>query len=874
MRAELATYIEQVTQHLPAGNTFACLQALKHLLERLDPRLHVSAHFEQAGMPDLILYQGSIATGYVFIGDNPGGTAADILPNVLQTDYLAFHHRQKTARLGTLTNDGVTPQPHADSVDELLAAFTSASIEAVHVADKLAQQLGQLAAFLRDGLIACLDVNAPAGNLAAQSKVWQQATCWTTDQLATEYAQAIVFSLISAWLRHDGPARQGVFTLRDVSWDLPPTNPFMRDLLRSIEDDRLTWRIEALAAVLALADIAAIRREIGRRGRAKDPLGPLYHTFMRHFAPDLPVSQTAEALAIYLAEGTHYLLRKRFKYTFGLADDEVRIVDPATADGNALFFAIQRIITVLRRSEQLDGAWDTYAAEGLLPRLYGFNASLAAYALTHLKIDLQLDTIGYHFDNDQRLQVYLAGNTIEIPQDSPARFIRDEMQHVLPESTHLVAVLSAAAEGEFHLPLVRHVIEAARGGVAALALPADFADAPRHAPLRDEVLHFYSDLYFLQLPEMTVGLFARRVDWQRGAIGRVRYAAAPEVEWLATHTITSTPWLEIQPQEPAYRLIPTVNHPLQPVKMADVSWQLEEIMPGYTTGFSPDHMSMVASDHSLPILYRPFDLRHIAAPTSVSSLRHMLHGDNLLLCINGSTAFCASVIPHENVLGSATRIFPLYVYPETTRPVTDSPVASGMSGQQPNFDPQFILHLANRLDLFFLPGGRGDLDETFGPEDVFNVLYALLNSSNGDPKNLRFPKETRQFRYLARRGRDLARYHRLHRPHNWSFITGFHGSGHNRVQPGYPRYIELAGEPGGRIYINKDKFFAGIERRLWRAHAGGVQVLYDWLTARTGYLLGWKDLLYYQQMVVALSRSANTLDKINKRLLVTRVDSQ
>jgi hypothetical protein len=106
----------------------------------------------------------------------------------------------------------------------------------------------------------------------------------------------------------------------------------------------------------------------------------------------------------------------------------------------------------------------------------------------------------------------------------------------------------------------------------------------------------------------------------------------------------------------------------------------------------------------------------------------------------------------------------------------------------------------------------------------------------------------------------------LHRPHNWSLITGYHGNGSNRLETGYPRYIELAGEAGGRAYINKDKFFTGIDRHLWKIQIGEIQVLYRWLANREGHVLGWADILHFQRMVVALTRSAITLDKINKRL--------
>ena len=50
------------------------------------------------------------------------------------------------------------------------------------------------------------------------------------------------------------------------------------------------------------------------------------------------------------------------------------------------------------------------------------------------------------------------------------------------------------------------------------------------------------------------------------------------------------------------------------------------------------------------------------------------------------------------------------------------------SAREPNLGREFIKAASSALGLDFTPDGTGDLDTTFGPEDVFHYLYAVLHS--------------------------------------------------------------------------------------------------------------------------------------------------
>ena len=49
-------------------------------------------------------------------------------------------------------------------------------------------------------------------------------------------------------------------------------------------------------------------------------------------------------------------------------------------------------------------------------------------------------------------------------------------------------------------------------------------------------------------------------------------------------------------------------------------------------------------------------------------------------------------------------------------------------GRHPNFSPSFITAISSKLNMQFIQDGKGDLQQTFGPEDIFNYMYAVFHS--------------------------------------------------------------------------------------------------------------------------------------------------
>ena len=114
------------------------------------------------------------------------------------------------------------------------------------------------------------------------------------------------------------------------------------------------------------------------------------------------------------------------------------MLDPACGTGTFLYAVVDHIREAFRQQGNA-GMWSGFVREHLLPRLFGFELLMGAYAVAHFKLGMQLaaqdlpsqdrDTWAYDFAGDDRLGVYLTNTLEEAVQRSDmlmARFISDE----------------------------------------------------------------------------------------------------------------------------------------------------------------------------------------------------------------------------------------------------------------------------------------------------------------------------------------------------------------------------------------------------------------------------------------------------------------
>lgn len=279
--------------------------------------------------------------------------------------------------------------------------------------------------------------------------------------------------------------------------------------------------------------------------------------------------------------------------------------------------------------------------------------------------------------------------------------------------------------------------------------------------------------------------------------------------------------------------------------------------------------------------YRPFDERLIFYHNSLvwrtvkQVMVHMIANDNLGLITSRLTK--GETFKHAQVTSNIIEVicmspktsnngflFPLYLYPQN-----DNLLDTSEQRRRANFSTQLIHKLSDTLGLSFLPDGTGDLVETFGPEDVFHYVYAILHCSTyrkryADFLKRDFPRlpltsDRDLFFELTQWGEELVSLHLMRSPYLDNPFTTFPQSGSNVMEK--VRYV--AEEK--RVYINKEKqHFDNVPEETWNFRVGGYQVLDKWLKDRKGRVLSSEDVGHYRRVVATLHETRQIMEEIDE----------
>ncbi len=473
-------YLLGIRGNLDAGNATEHTHrpALKMLLESLD--VNIEAVNEprriECGAPDFVVTKKSTdhpTIGYIEAKDigrdlsviehdsnrrAPNTTDGQqlrryrqSLSNLILTDYVEFRRYAdgelvQTARLAVDTVAGLTfDSKGAQALLELLAAFFLQAPEPVASAEELAVRMARITHMIRDVVEQGFNQNRASQNLRGLYRELERTLIpgLKTDAFADMFAQTLAYGLFAARVDYLGPSP---FRWQDAAHHIPRTNRFIRPLFNlvtgpDLNDEPFVSFVDDLAQLLGIAEMEAVLADFGRHGVRQDPIMNFYETFLAAYDPTererRGVYYTPEPVISYIVRSADYLLRERFDCTDGLADyrkaryadsqgdvkesHRVLVLDPACGTGSFLYAVIRHIREQYQTSGQA-GLWTSYVKEHLLPRLFGFELLVAAYAMAHLKLGMQLAALdlpeasrmtwAYPFSADERLGVYLT-NALE-----------------------------------------------------------------------------------------------------------------------------------------------------------------------------------------------------------------------------------------------------------------------------------------------------------------------------------------------------------------------------------------------------------------------------------------------------------------------------
>ena len=297
----------------------------------------------------------------------------------------------------------------------------------------------------------------------------------------------------------------------------------------------------------------------------------------------------------------------------------------------------------------------------------------------------------------------------------------------------------------------------------------------------------------------------------------------------------------------------------------------------------------------VPILYRPFDVRftvydrYVAVHRRERVSRHFLAHRNIGLSIPRACeikrgwehAFCTRLlIQHHSVsLKEVNYLFPLWLvgeWPDTeTRANIDPAVAAGVTGLA---GLAYRDRPAARRTSW---DGHGDLRADYGPQDLFDWIYAVLHSESyrtryaeflkSDFARVPLPQSRGLFRTMAKHGRELGELHLLESSKRSKFTSNYAG-------PKNPE-VGRIGWSDGTVWLDAGKTnarkghratesgtigFQSVPEEVWDFHIGGYQVCHKWLKDRRRRTLSAKDIAHYQKIVFALNETIRIMAEIDE----------
>lgn len=215
-------------------------------------------------------------------------------------------------------------------------------------------------------------------------------------------------------------------------------------------------------------------------------------------------------------------------------------------------------------------------------------------------------------------------------------------------------------------------------------------------------------------------------------------------------------------------------------------------------------------------------------------------------------------------------IFPLYVYETDELPLLEPAPTSAPGGRSPNLDEKFTQEFAQKLNLEFIADGKGDQTQTFGPEDIFNYIYAVFHSPTYRKRYAEFLKidfprvpltsQTQLFWQLAKLGDELVQIHLMKT--QLDEIVGFPIEGDNLIEK--ITYTEPTEKQNGRVYINKTQYIDNVSSEIYNFYIGGYQVCHKWLKDRKDRKFTYDDFDHYSQIVAILQRTIELMKNIDK----------
>ena len=515
------------------------------------------------------------------------------LDHIIFTDYLDFHLYEngewvRNVRLAEVHGDKIDLcKDNVEDFKELINHIATTQPTPITTAKRLAEQMAAKARILASTINNAFRIAENEGEeedanrqLQGQLKAFRTVLIndLSTEGFADIYAQTVAYGMFAARLHDNTP---NDFSRQEAANLIPKTNPFLRNIFQQIAgydlDERIAWVVDDLVNIFLATDVQKVMKNYKKKGQHHDPMIHFYEDFLSAYNPLLRKAKgvwyTPLSVVQFIVRAVDEILKRDFNLAEGLADHSkfthevvneqykkgeringkltkptirkethrVQILDPATGTG---IFLAEVVNQIYDKFQDMQGMWQGYVNDHLLPRLHGFELLMASYAVAHLKLDMLLEQTGFnHAENKKRLKIYLTNSLEECHPDTGSlwaqwlsdeasaanRIKRDcpvmvmignppysgESQNKGEWIMHLMEDYKKEPGGETHLKernpkwinddyvkfirLAQYYIERNKYGVIGFINPHGFLDNPTFRGMRWNLLKTFDKIYTINL---------------------------------------------------------------------------------------------------------------------------------------------------------------------------------------------------------------------------------------------------------------------------------------------------------------------------------------------------------------------------------------
>ena len=450
-------------------------------------------------------------------------------------------------------------------------------------------------------------------------------------------------------------------------------------------------------------------------------------------------------------------------------------------------------------------------------------------------------------------------------------------------------------------------IEKNNEGVLAYISNNSFLDGVIHRQMRKHLMQTFDKIYILDLhgnakkketsPDgskdenvfniqqgVSINIFVKTGKKNPDELAKVYHTELfgereKKYEYLNANDLSTAGYKELTPTEPYYFFVPK-DFSVQ--EEYDKGFKIDEMMLISSSGITTHHDNELVSFHmfntpyNYKYLYRPFDIRYIdydltkVERARYTVMKHLLSHNNISLITTRQYAedtlfnhvyVSSNIVDRRITLSNkgAANIFPLYLYEENSNQTSFFD-----QNRKPNLNMDIVHELEQKLGLTFTPE-KEDTTGTFAPKDILDYIYGVLHSNKYRNKykeflkidfpRIPYPENADYFFKVAQLGKQLREIHLLESPVVNEFITSYPVGGDNEVVK--PEYKD------NKVYINKTQYFDNVPEIAWNFYIGGYQPAQKWLKDRRGRILSYEEILHYQKIIVALTKTHEIMQAID-----------